>query len=51
MRRFNACLEHQRQVIKLPGELLELWMLSFGFTIVNELKPTKRRRTKSTRKL
>ena len=51
MRRFNAYLEQHGQIVKLLGQALELWMLSFGFSIVKEIRPARRRRRKSSRKL
>ncbi|MGA9391592.1 MAG: hypothetical protein WBV69_14220 [Candidatus Sulfotelmatobacter sp.] len=43
-RRFNAYLEQNEEIVKLFVTAQELWMLSFGFKIVKEIHPAKRRR-------
>ena len=51
IRRFNAYMEQHGRIVRLFGQALEVWMLSFGFTIVREINPASRRRRRPTRKL
>jgi hypothetical protein len=44
-------MEQHGRIARLFGQALEVWMLSFGFTIVSEIKPASRRRRIPTRKL
>jgi hypothetical protein len=44
-RRFNAYIDQHRQVSKLLGKALELWMLSFSFGTVERIEPPARKRT------
>jgi hypothetical protein len=44
-------MEQHGRIARLFGQALEVWMLSFGFTIVREINPARRRRRRPTRKL
>ncbi|MGA9390326.1 MAG: hypothetical protein WBV69_07765 [Candidatus Sulfotelmatobacter sp.] len=47
IRRFKAYLEQNEEIVKLFVKAQELWMLSFGFSTVKEITPTKKSRRKS----
>lgn len=51
IRRFKAYLDQHEEIVKLLVKAQQLWMLSFGFSIVREIRPARRRRRRSTRKL
>jgi hypothetical protein len=48
-RRFDAYIEQLGEIARLLVQAQELWTLSFGFAIVREIRPAKRRRRKPTK--